>query len=89
MASPLDNLWSFYCRRGSAGFTKIIRASGEAQAMAVAARWSRKNGYRAPASVDPMVVADASILDEPEGPVVPNVPTLSEANTAIAMLKVP
>ena len=54
----LDNLWSFNFHKGKAFKTAIVRAKDERTAIQVAAEWCRQNGYRAPAGILPMVVAD-------------------------------
>ena len=58
----LDNLWSFNFHKGKAFKTAIVRAKDERTAIQVAAEWCRQNGYRAPAGILPMVVADEGIL---------------------------
>ncbi len=59
----LDNLWRFNYRRGSAPMTGVVRARTAALAFKVAAKFCELNGFRTPAGIDPMVLADESILN--------------------------
>ena len=65
-----DQLWQFNYKKGPAPMTSIVRASSEERAYLVAQRWCEKQGYRAPAAVRPMIVADESTLLETAPPAV-------------------
>lgn len=60
--------WAFYYKQGPAPRNGVVEASTAARGLLVATRWCMKNGYRPPAMVQPVVVADESILSEPIGP---------------------
>lgn len=60
----LDNLWRFNYRRGSAPLQGVVRARTREIAWLVCQKWCELNGFRTPAGIEPMVVADESILDQ-------------------------
>lgn len=55
-------LWTFTYKKGPAPKTGIVEAYDERMAMKIATHWSLLNGCRPPASVQPMILADESIL---------------------------
>ena len=63
LATPLDNLWQFNYKKGSAFCSAIVRARNETFALDVARAWCASQAARPPARVFPMIVADESILD--------------------------
>ena len=57
-----ENLYTFVYKVGPAPKTGCVRAKDPDEAYRVAVKWCEINGCRAPANVQPMILADATIL---------------------------
>lgn len=62
---PKQTLWTFYYHNGPAHKQGIVEARDETWAMRVATRYCHLNGFRAPASVQPHILATEEILTRP------------------------
>ena len=56
------NLWTFAYKQGLAPKQGCVEAASEELGYRVACAWCEANGFRAPAKVFPMILADESIL---------------------------
>ncbi len=57
-----EQLWTFAYKQGLAPKQGIVKARTEEMGYRVACRWCEQEGYRAPARVFPMILADEGIL---------------------------
>jgi hypothetical protein len=83
--SETQDLWSFYYHKGPAPKNGLVRARDERTAMLVATKWCVLNQCRPPASVQPYILADESILQvstDPQGEELPGaIQATTESNT--------
>ena len=61
---PVSDLWMFNYKSGPAPLSGVVRARDAETAYRVAQAWCDRNGYRLPANVRPMILADERILEE-------------------------